>query len=205
MTQNQIAYLQAINQREANAEVKRNNQATLAETQRANLAREAETHRYNTLNLAELQRSNLAREQIQLLGLQQTQAQLEESKRSNMAREAISREQNAISLEKINNDYILGTGNLFETNRSNTANIALTEARTTNTTADTGKKLAETAHTARDTQLIGERIVSERSSRKLNTVSTYSNIFGFGTTKLAGALAGKGIAGTAVRLFGGAS
>lgn len=204
MTQNQIAYLQAINQREANAEIKRNNQATLAETQRSNLAREAETQRYNTLNLAETQRANLAREQLQLLGLQQTQAQIQESKRSNLAREAISREQNAISLERVNNEYLLGTSNLFETSRMNTANIGLTEARIDNTAADTTKKLAETVNTTRDTQLIGERIISERSSRKLNTVSTYSNIFGFGSTKLAGAMSGKGIVGTAVRLFGGA-
>lgn len=188
MTQNQIAYLNAIENRVHNrnveAETAKHNQELRDETRRSNLAREAETNRYNTLSLAETQRANLAREQYNLL-------QLQELQRSNLESEAIRRQSNQISQYRNENDYLLGIGSLFENSRINTSNIARNESEvkrlnavTTNVATDTTLKHEQAKKTRAETVLIGAKTSTENTLRNPQKSKIIGDTFGIGVGQI---------------------
>lgn len=116
MTQNQIAYLEAIERHRSNVaneqETHRQNVASLEETIRSHKADEAERYRYNTGYLQELSRSNRAKESYNLLNLQ-------EQTRHNQATEQLSAYSNRIEKYKADNALYLGLGNLRNTTEYN--------------------------------------------------------------------------------------
>lgn len=204
VTQNQIEYFKASEGARHNAETeqetKRYNTYYLNELNRSNIAKEQEQRRYNTLYLQEQQRSNLERERISLLNLQ-------EQVRSNLTRESqnqrqldINERSNLIQLEKINNDYLLGTGNLFETSRINTSRIDYTKkqqdlvgAQTSNTVADTSLKKSQQFLNYKNAVLVGAKTKTENELRQPTKTKTIADTFGVGVSQ----------ALKAVRLFSG--
>lgn len=197
MTQNQIEYFKAgetaRHQRETEREQNRYNTLYLNELQRSNVAREIETKRYNDLSLAEQRRANLARETQNLLDLQ-------ERSRSNRVNESISR-------DVADNNYILGTSNLFETSRRNTSEIGVnaarreyTRAQTTNVGADTAVKLATIPKIRSEVALIGAKTKTENTMRQPQRTKIVSDTFGLGVSH---ALDSLSKSGKLIKLFGG--
>lgn len=204
MTQNQIEYFKASenarHQAETEQETKRYNTLYLNELNRSNVAKEQEQRRYNTLSLQEQARANLERERISLLNLQ-------EQVRSNLMKESqtnrqldLTRQANLTQLEKINNEYLLGTGNLFETSRMNTSRIDYTKkqselvgAQTSNAVADTSLKKSQQFLNYKNAVLVGAKTKTENEMRQPTKSKTIADTFGLGVSQ----------AFRAVRLFNG--
>lgn len=179
MTQNQIAYLQAIETNRANVakeqETKRNNLAALEETVRSHRADEQERNRYNTLYLAELTRSNREKEAYNLLNLQEQQ-------RHNIASENLSDYATRVEKYKADNALYLGLGNLSTTKEYNYYQNQLAQERY-NTQKQT------TAKEKRSVELIGSQIrqndaytdllrEQSKSESSLRTSKKFSNYAG---------------------------
>lgn len=98
MTANQINYWKNVETERHNRELEKQGleqlrlkEAEIAETRRANVAREVENFRSNTAQEAETNRSNLAREQNNVLITANEIAKAQETARSNQAYESIGR------------------------------------------------------------------------------------------------------------------
>lgn len=148
MTANQLKYWDLQRQKAADAEVQRANQArerlneeTLAETKRANLAREMENYRSNFARESETSRANYAAERENIranmanellksqgLSIQDTSNRLQaardmETARANQARENIQTRQNNLTAQKNANEYSLRSNELAETKQYHVQSI----------------------------------------------------------------------------------
>lgn len=167
MTQNQIAYFRALNEKEHNEDTRKIARETLAETHRANVARETETHNYNVANIGETRRANLAREaethRSNVANENLKYLAQAETARSNRAQEALKAQSNVITAKHYEASDV-------EQARHNLAQESLTSEFNFQTNKARRAEILETAH---NNSVVATQKKDELEQTKVRDNNTY--------------------------------